>query len=457
MLYLFFIITIVYIFVNYLISDRDLFNPAVLFAGINFLSAFMCVILQKQYDIELHFNTFIVLFTGLLIFTVVNTLGKLVHKKKRSRGNAIQLQYIELSSKWIVLFIGLEIVVAYMLMQYVKSVASSYFGGSRSFLVQVAQYNTLAKFNSNALSELGIDMPAVVSHGSNLCKGVVFILIALEVNNFLVKKRFDKLIVIAIMIRAISSLFTGSRGDLFEYITAILIDSIILSRRKKGYYKKGDLKFLTKILLVSILIIAGIFLLSLAVGRAIKYDGAWYNTFFGYLGAPIVNLDTFLQTDFKLSTPFGRESFVYIYNYIGNTFNIAEYRYSPNLPFLYHNGIGTGNVYTMYFPLIEDFGYLGFIPFVIITAWYYIFTYHKIANVRSRKNPIGMSLFIYSYLFNPLIMLMFADRFFTSVTRLYSIRMFIWMIVFWLFFKKGYFTKGKRYFNDKTLIIDRMR
>ncbi len=443
MLIVFLIFSLVFVFINYLIADRDMFNPAFLFSAVNFFSALMCVVLQKQYNAELHVNTFFVLLSGLFLFFLINTWQRFLNSRRKGPVVKIELEYMQLQNGWVVLFILLELVVSYSLAKYVQNVASAYFGGGSNFVMQIAQYNTLAKFKSTDLAELGINMPAIVSHGSNLCKGVVFILIAIEVNNYLIKKKFDKLICVAIVIRAVSSLFTGSRGDLFEYATAVLIDFVILSRRKKGYYKKGNLKFMVRILLISTGAITGIFLLSLAVGRAISYDGAWYNTFFGYLGAPILNLDSFLQTDFRLSSPLGRESFVFIYNYIGNSFGISEYQYSPNLPFIYHNGLGTGNVYTMYYPLIEDFGFFFFIPFVLIIAIYYSLTYSRISNLRSRKNPIGMRFFVYSYLFNSLIMLMFADRFYTSITRLYSIRMFVWMFIFWKVYKAGWLSKKR--------------
>ena len=68
----------------------------------------------------------------------------------------------------------------------------------------------------------------------------------------------------------------------------------------------------------------------------------------------------------------------------------------------------------MFYKLLYDFGYLGFIPLVIFMDVYYCATYNKVM-IRANKMKFDFRLFIYAYLFNDLIMSAFSNRFYDTV------------------------------------------
>ena len=94
------------LFINYIIADADFFHPCVLFCGMNLLSAIVCLFLKDIYIIELHGNTFFVLSTGVIIFTAVNFLCRVMEQRRRSgavkqgRG-AYKIENIHVKRYWI--------------------------------------------------------------------------------------------------------------------------------------------------------------------------------------------------------------------------------------------------------------------------------------------------------------------------------------------------------------------
>lgn len=88
------------------------------------------------------------------------------------------------------------------------------------------------------------------------------------------------------------------------------------------------------------------------------------------------------------------------------------------------NGLSTGNVLTTYYPVVYDFGILGVLPISIVFSLYYIFTYDRLLLQKSNK-IIDFRLFLYSYLINDLVMLIFSNRFFETILSIDFIRFYI--------------------------------
>ena len=108
----------------------------------------------------------------------------------------------------------------------------------------------------------------------------------------------------------------------------------------------------------------------------------------------------------------GKSGVSYIYTYLGGKYGISQYLYQLDLPFLKHNGLNTGNVYTTFYQFYYDFGYDGIVPLMAIIALYFSCAYRKIYN----NKPF--TIIIYAYLFNDLIMLIFSDRFYETVASI---------------------------------------
>lgn len=434
------VIDFAFLVLNYYLAKRDIYHPAVLFCIMNLLSGILCLVARPMYDIVLHMNTFLVLVSGMLIFTIANllctgrykfTIGKSKVYKQKSA-----VEYIVISNFWIWLFIFFELVVAYFWISYIRNVGQAY-NGTSNLIDQIGIYNNLSKFSGDYFRKLGVSQSPIYTYGYPLCIAFTFFLIAVVVNNYFVTKKIEKIKVVPIIILIIISLFGGSRSFAFTILTAILCDIVIIRRRVVGKYAHVSMRTFIKISLLGCVLTIVFTSLTTVLGRTTQ---GGFKTFFTYLGGSVLNLDTYLQENIQYSSMWGRETFAYFYNCLGVVFHKSNLVYDLTLPFRYVNGISIGNVYTMYYQFIMDFGYLGVLPLTAIVAFYYCYNYRYLTNISSNQALVSMRLVIFSLLYNDVIMLMFSNRFFESALRIRTIRFYIWFILIWYCYKKGVFS-----------------
>ena len=265
------------------------------------------------------------------------------------------------------------------------------------------------------------------------------------VNNFVVSKKISILQIIVVLLTSISIILTGSRTPLFRIITFALILYYILAYRN-GIFKQGNLKFLLKLIFVIVATAFFMLFVMKLMGRGNALGNSLANYFFVYIGAEIVNLDTFLHSNdisflSGFSILFGQYTFQPVYTYIGKIFNIP-FLYYPTIE-IYEksaNGIEIGNVHTTYYPFIYDFGYIGILLIAGI-AFYYIYSYQNL--MTHKKTGFDYKLFIFAYLFNDLIMLFFSNRFFETVADPFFMKICIILCVLYLYSKFIKFCRGK--------------
>lgn len=446
------------LFINYIIADADFFHPCVLFCGMNLLSAIVCLFVKDIYKIELHGNTFFVLSTGVIIFTAVNFLCRVLEQRRRSgavkqgRG-AYKFEYIHVKRYWIVLLIGLEIIVSILGLVYVIAISSAVYGTNASLGEHIGNYDRIVKFNEELYRSLEIGRSAIYTYGWPLCQACGYILLAIEVNNFFVRRKLDIPVLLPIFLLFAMSFITGSRSNAFRLITAVLFFIVFFSRAQKGSYRRGNIKLFAKMLFSAVAVVIFFMVVREAIGRSTT-SYAWYETLFAYLGAPFLNLDSSLQEKLPETTIWGQETFGYLYSFLASQFGIDSLAYNLDLPFRTHNGINTGNVYTMYYQFIYDFGYLGIVPLTLIIALFYSMIYRSFMRRRVQSRYFGIKLIIYAYLFNDILMLTFSNRFYENLLRSDSIRFYFWLFIVCFAIRKGFLVyrdRKKTVRNQKTM------
>lgn len=439
MLYLLLLIFIILLIINYFGSESDIFNPGVVFSLMNIISIVVCIVAVDLYNYDFHFNTVVVLSTGGIVFTIVNVVVSSINKGKMIRASGIEgskLNYIVIRRYWIILFILFEIVVAYYMIRYVNNVVHAYYGRTYDFATNIGKYNNIVKLHGEEYRKLPVRSERIYSFGWPLSMLLCVFLGAVASNNYILRRKLDKLLIIPIFLPIIMSLFTGSRSNAFRFITAFIAEYIIILRYHKGNCWRGSRKIIRRLLIIVVAVIIAMFLVVDLIGRAISMNS--YQYFVAYIGGPIINLDSYLQHQYH-SSFFGQETFQTFYSYIGGRFDIPFLRYDLNLPYFVWQGIDIGNVRTMYYMFIEDFGYWGIVPLTAIIAFFYSVMYKNLMNLNSSKNIFRPRLLIYAYLFNDLIMLTFSNRFYETVLSTFSIRVYLWLVLIFFFYRHRLF------------------
>lgn len=447
--YILIIVFLVLLIINYIGSGFDFFNPAFIFIFMNLLSALVCAVAVRVYEYELHLNTVLVLSCGGIVFTMVNLFVMFFTKHKRkARALGVygsRLTPIRIRSYWIVIFIIFELIVAYATMRYVMNVVKAFEGSSYDFATSIGRYNSIVKNYGEDLRGLEVKSGPIYKYGWPLCRLLCVFLGAILINNYILSKKASLLLVTATLLPVIISFFTGSRTTAFRFLTAFIAEYILIYRNYVGSYKKGNTRILRRLIIIMIPAIVGLAFTINLIGRATTKNTFEY--FVAYLGGPFINLDIYLQNPYH-SSFFGQETFQRLYSFVGSRFGIDFLRYDLNLPYNTWHGVYLGNVYTMYFMFIEDFGYLGIVPLTAVVALFYTCWYSRLMNLRASRSVIRPLLLVYAYLFNDVIMLTFSNRFYEYFLVSTSIRIYLWMIPLWYCYKKGLFRSGLIYHDE---------
>lgn len=424
MILLLILITTFFLAINYVIADNDYMHPAVVFHLVFLLYESICLGGTLEYAITLHIKSTIVLIIGFIAITVANILSNKQGNKRLFVG--IDINEIKIHKKYYYTIIMLQLISIAFFYVYLKRIAIAYgssYGnmpGSLSEMIQL--YDTLTKFWTKIFKKLSVPIPMAYRVTNPICVGAEYIVLYIMVNNFIGKKRINIYSVVVLSLMCVRIVMNGSRSPLLRIFTYIFLLVYVL-KYQRGQIQKGNKKFLWRIITASIGFGALMFLVLIIMGRSENLAGSG-DQIFVYLGAPIVNLDLFMErNEVKLfgsldsNSLFGAHTFGGLYSYIGKIF---KFIYIPPIETIgtfefSNNGREIGNVYTMFFKLVYDFGFIGVFIFTFIMGVYYCFSYHRIMKQPKKRKVIDFRLLVYAYLFNDVVMSAFSARFYETV------------------------------------------
>lgn len=440
MLFILFSVTTILVFANYLLGKNDYLYPPFIFCLVFFFSEFACILGIKSFDVSISPITLFVVLAGELIFTIIGAFtSHSIHSDKSNE--SFKINHIEIKWGYILIIIIMQLLSIVFFTKYLTAIGIAY--GSRygpvptTLSQKIKVFDNMTKFwpeINDALTSI-VQMPMIYRITNPLCNSAEYLIVYTMVNNYIYDKHINKSYIVIVILMIIRIILNGSRSPIFRLVTFILAVYYIL-QYKCGRIKKGSIKFLFRVIFGTLILGAIMILLMFILGRTSdKVNVA--DQLFIYLGAPLQNLDTVInESNFKLigsnvKEVFGLQTFLTIEKYIVKIFHLPDLRYNNLLVFVYsHNGIEIGNVYTMYYPLLYDFGYIGCIPFIIIIASYYAINYRKLILRKQKNSVVNMKLFIYAYLFNDLIMLMFSNRFYDTTFNIVFIELVAFAYIF---------------------------
>lgn len=445
MIILLILLTLSLLLFNYVLSDKDYMHPAVVFHFIFLLYEIVCLCGTNAYAIELHINSVILFTSGFVAITLANIISHSYTVGKT--GYRIELKEIRIPKVYFGVLLVFQMVSIIFFYIYLKRLASAYgasYGTAPSSLSgMIKLYDTMTKFWSSIYNELAVPIPMLYRISNPICAGAEYIVLYGMVNNFLIKKsKITICEILVLFLMCVRIVMNGSRSPLLRVFTFIFLLLYVFNYRR-GRIRKGNMKFLRRLIIATAGFGVAMFLVLIIMGRTTNFTGI-SDQLFVYLGAPIVNLDTFLENNaikiwgpMNRETLFGEQTFKGLYAYIGKLLKSSELRSISSISsFAFsNNGREIGNVYTMFYKLAYDFGYLGIFPITFVMGLYYCGTYRKIMKQwPRRKRIIDFRLLIYAYLFNDVIMSAFSNRFYETVFDAPFIKFVImaWLIDYFL-------------------------
>lgn len=418
---------------------RDYVAPAVLFSA-----SFLVAILNYasnliRWNTSMKLTTFIVLLLGITTYVLVSIIVQNLRigmKSSEDLHGLNQSKVIFYRKIPILIFSVFEVLASYLFAKTVISVTAKY-GTDGSLSSAISMYQYLSKFTT-----VGLPIPNYILYSYILVISSSYIFGYILVNNFCYTKKVDWFILMPLLISLVSCFLTGSRGEFIRVVITMVILYVVKQNVIVNNIKK-KVKSLLSILGVVILLVISFEGLAKIMGRDASLKA--YDYISVYLGAPIENLNEYLQTSEVTQNIFGsntfREQFNWFYKSVGSTGSMVQL--NPQLNYL--NGYNLGNVYTTFKFFYADGQILGVIFFTALMALI-IQSLYNYTKTRSDDGRVKISFLIYGYLLTGMILSFFSNRFFESLTIV-----FIEKIISWIILSMAFVRVGKSRTNNSRL------
>jgi len=424
------------LYIAFLAMDKDIISPAFLFTAPFCVAVIFAALYRKKWDLNIHLNTMLVLLLGCFLFVLTcfivhYTVGKNI--RKRIRNGMIESVYessntvvpIKIEAWKIVLFIVIQLISVYIVSMDMRRVVGKY-GISGDFT------NIMYYFREYHMhSDYDVALSSIASNLRLFSIAGCYIWIYVLLNNFLCKKHKSNsiLLIVSIVLGVINSIVLGARGEAIQLFVAVVVLYFFLQKKYNHWKAKVNFK---QIFLITIMIGSIIFAFKFSgelLGRNTSTISA-VDEVAKYFGAEIKNLDIYLEGHVKGTQISGSQTFGVILGWIDNKLGL-DWNIETVLPFNKVNGISLGNVYTIFYPLIYDFGYLGIFILIPIIACFSQLLYEYALLEKSNK-LINLRIIVNSYVLFLVVFSFFGERFFSYILNISFIKyILIWSIMIW--------------------------
>lgn len=455
MVYALSLILLVFLVLNFDLGGGDYLYPPFLFTFMFFVFCVICAIGASYYDVHLTALTVFTILLGIAVFTFIVPLFAGNQKKAEKR----ELTYIRISNITCIMLIVLQLISIVFFIKYLRDLSAAYTDAGYTHLAatnlpgMIKLYDTMTKFWTTIFNELAVPVPMAYRITNPLCSAAEYMLLYIGVNNFILTKRVNIYHLVVYLLMVVRIVLNGSRSPLLRVATFALVVFYILQYRR-GRIRKGSYKLLGKIIVLAFLLIIAMFAMLALMGRS-SGSGNIFGEIFVYAGAPIANLNIFINRYWKYfltgcpQNIWGGQTFGNLYQYIAKltSRSITIDTYGK---FEFSGGHEIGNVYTMFASVLYDFGIFGVVFIVAIMAFYYGYTYYKVM-FPVKSDPFDFRLFIYAYLVNDLIMSPFSNRFYQTVCDAPFIKLFIVSLIlkYFMFDRRIRVKNGNLYYRTR--------
>lgn len=422
-------VLIVLTFLAYYLNQRSLVSPAILFSGGLTLAAIVAWINESIWNLQLDFRTFFVITFGTLEFIIVSYITSFIfdivsknHISQRHHSYLTIPSYVARRFKAILLIQILIVLISIITIRRATGIAD---------LMSAINY---INYVQNGFIKGQINLPSYFSllllfnSAAGLMAGYLFL------EDIIINKKFEYILFINLLLGFATPLLTGARGDSIVFLIALTILGYFIVK-EQSVWNFANTKYVVLGIVGAVLFLFVFEWSASLVGRNMENSnlGEYIST---YLGAEIANLNEFIKyRSFPIhGEVFGQQTFVTILPTLSRIFRFALPEYKLDIPFQILNGHNTGNVATIFYSWLYDFGYIGVGVLAAVVSVIGEICY-KIAKQRSGFQIMKL---VYSYIGALIALSFFSNRFFENLNV-----NFVYMIVFWIVLKCILFRREK--------------
>ena len=414
MIYLIVISLGIVLLLNFVLLEKDLASPSILFIGGFFFTAILAAAFNDVWCGFYSEYLYLLIVGGSISFL----LGCLIVCVFSRKGNAYvkKIEPIILRNDNLLMLLLIQIVLACISYIVVRNNTIS-----SDYVMAIGEFYLLNKSGE-------ADIPSYFKVLQYFNMAGVYICIYVLMNNKICGYKDKILLYIPIIVGLMITLMQGTRNAFFMFFISAMIMYFILKNIVDSWQPNINILFLKKICLITVIGI-GLFQMSYYITGRDDINYSFIDLLSSYLGAPIKNLDYFLLENHSSGKLLGEQTFLQWYKKLYDITHSSIFITRDLYEYRWLNNIGLGNVYTIYMPLFNDFGLLGAWGIVgIIGAFLQIF-YYKIRFNMKNNISIDMYIIIYSYVGFSVFFSFFSNKFFEMTISIGFIYLFIALLI----------------------------
>ena len=391
---------------------------------VSFLPALvMLSLFVDKWEVDLDNRTIALIISGAVVFTAVSFLSERLFRRRITIGPARKETYrgpllyqertVENVKLLLFLCIGFFGVGVYLM--YVASFSGGFSLGNISGIL--SRYRDI-------YNEESPDMPTFVSVASMISTCIADYCVFYFFRNRaqLKGKSIKKILLVLCCVPGLMiPVLSGARGGIINFGIFVFATAIITSAKEIKLQRKT----IKLAIVMAVLAVASLRVVGVMMGRDIGENAIDYIGM--YLSAPIKNLDYTIQTEsIGLFSGFGtgNRTFGKLLTFLSFRFGL-QFTPVDERSFRMFNGHNTGNMYTVYYNLVHDAGFIGALLMIALTAFLCQIFYAAMKRMLQEKRAGNTVTLVYCLVYSCLFLSFFNETFFFTVVTNYFLRQVI--------------------------------
>lgn len=425
MIYFLVLIMVLITILTYQVVKGDYMAPPFILCLFFTLSELSVILMSGTWNIGISIDTVFLICFGILSFIFGYFWGSSILKMRPQ--NKIQIKYIYISKIFIVVHCVVSIIITVLFVYYMKNSI----GGS-TWNDMLAKYRFMTAYAG--LTGESANIPRWINDIRFLTGALIYLFCYVLINNYIVCKKWDKSLIVAILIGVVMTLVGSSRFDLIRIPCACITMFYLLKFRQGEMSHCVRIKMLVKYIGIAVVVVLLFATLKNFVGR--QSDASIVEYVAHYLGAPTLNFNDYLNNPIQSNKLTGKETFWGVYDFLYKLTGNSEYRYDYTLEFRNNN---MGNVYTAFRMFYSDFGIIGVAVLSALQGAIYAFLYILVKyNIKIRifskrifpVSQVSFQIILYSMMLHCVALMFYADWFYSQFISWGQIKALFFIYVF---------------------------
>ena len=428
---------------SYIIMDKDLSSPSLLYTGGFFTCSIGAYMYRYEWGLGLHKNTCLLIILGAISFIITEFVCRMNYKQAKPIINVSAAPVINIKNYKLILFVGFQLLIYYLLVRYkfAQSVGATSIGES---IGDVSQRSKIEHEN--------LYFPWYIQYPYQMCRDAGFIWICLFSYYFHKPKRYrikKWLIGLNLMVCiVVGGYVSGGRMPFLGYLIPLFIFLYTFKMYKQNWNSRTiPLKTVFIIAITAIIFVTSFVQVGNLMGRKESESTNSYVLSI-YCGAQIKNLDDFLNNPLKTkNTHWGGYTFNTLYKDFNKNASKNYSDYDMSSLFNTYRGYPLGNVYTCYYHYYYDFKMGGLIC-VIVMSFLLSSLNNRIHYTNFFKTgELNLGVLLYASFISAAFLSFFSESFYSKIGCVALIKSFVFWLLIKIYlqgFKNKIITFGKK-------------